>query len=46
FPLTPVPPANLGSWVVTAVDKFVATHERVFKNTQPIKRLKSMMSKA
>ncbi|MDO9493435.1 phosphohydrolase [Acetobacterium sp.] len=46
FPLTIVPPANLGSWVVTAVDKFVATNELVFKNTQPIKRLKSMMSRA
>jgi uncharacterized protein len=46
FPLTPIPPMNLGSWVVTAVDKCVATNELIFKNTQPIKRLKSLMSRA
>ncbi len=46
FPLTPIPPKHVGSWVVTAVDKWVATNELVFKKTQPIKRLRSLMSRA
>lgn len=46
FPLTPIPPMHVGSWVVTAVDKWVATNELVFKKTQPIKRLRSLMSRA
>lgn len=43
FPLTIIPPMNSGSWVVTAVDKCVATRELIFENIRPIERLKSLI---
>lgn len=42
FPLTPIPPMNAGSWIVTLVDKLVATQELVVARTQPIKRAQPM----
>lgn len=42
FPLTPVPPANVGSWIVTIVDKVVATQELAVARTQPIRRIKKL----
>jgi len=46
FPLTPIPPMHMGGWIVTAVDKCVATRELVFVNMRPIERLKSLILKA
>ncbi|KNZ42939.1 HDIG domain-containing metalloprotein [Acetobacterium bakii] len=46
FPLTPIPPMNMGSWVVTAVDKFVAIREIVFERSRPMRRLKGFLLKA
>ncbi|MGV8906719.1 MAG: HDIG domain-containing metalloprotein [Acetobacterium sp.] len=46
FPLTPVPPMHLESWVVTTVDKFVATREMIFERSHPIRSLKGFLLKA
>ncbi|MBK5243820.1 MAG: HDIG domain-containing protein [Eubacteriaceae bacterium] len=46
FPLTPVPPMHLGSWIVTAVDKFVAAREMIFEKSHPIEALKGILLKA
>jgi len=46
FPLTPVPPMHLESWIVTAVDKFVATRELIFEKSHPIQSLKGFLLKA
>ncbi|MDI3537714.1 MAG: uncharacterized protein PWP30_2196 [Eubacteriaceae bacterium] len=46
FPLTPIPPTNVGSWVVTIVDKVVATQELAVARTQPIRRIKNWFARA
>jgi uncharacterized protein len=46
FPLTPVPPIYLESWIVTVVDKIVATREMVFEKTNPMRRLKGLLVRA
>lgn len=46
FPLTPVPPMHLESWIVTTVDKFVATREMIFERSHPIQSLKGFLLKA
>lgn len=46
FPLTPIPPANAGSWIVTLVDKLVATQELALARSQPIRNLKNIFARA
>ena len=46
FPLTLIPPVHLGSWIVTLVDKMVATQELAIARTQPIRKLKSIFARA
>lgn len=43
FPLTPIPPRYMGSWVVTAVDKAVATREMIIESNRPMRRLKKLV---
>ena len=46
FPLTPTPPIYLESWIVTVVDKIVATREMIVEKTRPMRRLKGLLVKA
>ncbi|MGL4607731.1 MAG: HDIG domain-containing metalloprotein [Eubacteriaceae bacterium] len=43
FPLTLSPPKYLGSWVVTAVDKVVATREMIVESNRPMRHLKKLV---